>query len=621
MQIRNRFEIAIIFLLCFQLNGHAQTIVENGKSKVVSIDDNGKLNYLNDEKGNRLPDFSYVGYHSGEKALPDVPVKITLEPEEGDDIKRIQNAIDEIGKLPFDKNGHRGALLLKSGIYKVDGSLFINKSGVVLRGQGNGPNGTVIVAAGYDDYKYKRTLIEVGNNNEIEVLQNSKQEITDGYVPVGTHSFKVKSAACYFPGQRIVVYRPSTQKWISSIGCDILKPRWAGIRDVEWIRNDDGERANISSLTGEKAEQAKQQKVPGFYYQRLGYDQLYFISQRENESWEDFQERIPISDDETKFDFTRQWQPGEYDMYFERVITAINGNEITIDAPIVHPLEKKFGGGAIFRYKTANRITEVGIENLRLVSEYADPEPGNPYGNKADETKAEQHAWNAIALNKNTENTWVRDVTGKYFGWSLVSAMGKKATVQDCVNLGHASVIAGGRRYPFMVNGQLNLVQRCVAIAGRHEFVNQQLTLGPNVFVDCIGFDSKQNAGPHHRYAVGNLYDNIQSEKPMESRFRGNSGTGHGWAGTQTCFYNCTAPNFLVENPPGGICWVLGSGKADEENIRLQPVSLYYRQVKERLGKDVLIYLLIPGQLQNIGKYRWIENRIKNENNIILKKQ
>ena len=127
-----------------------------------------------------------------------------------------------------------------------------------------------------------------------------------------------------------------------------------------------------------------------------------------------------------------------------------------------------------------------------------------------------------------TEDIWVRNVAGKHFGYSLVSASGKRATIQDCVSLGHASRITGGRRYPFMIDGQLNLVQRCATIEGRHEFVTRERTAGPNAFVDCIGFQSKSCAGPHCRYAIGTLFDNVKSERFMESRFRGNSGTGHG---------------------------------------------------------------------------------------------
>jgi hypothetical protein len=600
--------IACLALLALQNNLKAQTIVERGTSKLFCLDSSGKLEYTEDSRGNRLPDFSHVGYHSGERSIPHVPVKITLEPGSGDDTRRIQDALENLGTLPPDKTGHRGALLLKLGEYRVEGTLSINYSGIVLRGEGDGPDGTVIIATGYDNYKYKRTLIKVGPKpdtlephtshryatatGQIKLFTDSKQTIVDAYVPVGSCSFEVSSASNYKSGDKIVVYRPSTADWIHFIGCDQLEPRWAGIRDIRWVK--DGE-------------------APGFYYQRLGYDSQYRILQMDGESWAEFKKRVPLSEDGMNFDFTRQWEPGEYDFYFERRITGVEGNHITIDIPIFHSIETAYGGGAIYHYETPGRITEVGIENLHLVSEFAAPIPDHPYGDPEKMSEAETHAWNGIQLKSNTENTWVQNVTGNYFGWSLVSASGKRATVEDCVSLGHASQITGGRRYPFMIDGQLNLVQRCLAYNGRHEFVTQQKTAGPNVFVDCLGINSWSNAGPHHRYSVGTLFDNIKSENPMESRFRGNSGTGHGWAGTQTCFYNCVAPEFLVEAPPGGICWVIGSGKNYEEGTRVQPASLYYQQVQDRLGKTALYRLVSEEDLNHLGEYRWVKERINKE--------
>jgi hypothetical protein len=256
---------------------------------------------------------------------------------------------------------------------------------------------------------------------------------------------------------------------------------------------------------------------------------------------------------------------------------------------------------------------EVGIENLRLVSEFAAPTPDHPYGDPSKTGQAENHAWHGIKLARNTENTWVRDVTGNYFGWSLVSTSGKLATVQDCVNLGHASRITGARRYSFMINGQLNLVQRCITFEGRHEFVTQEKTAGPNVFVDCLGVNSRENAGPHHRYSIGTLFDNVKSENPMESRFRGRSGTGHGWAAAQTCFYNCIAPELIVEAPPGGISWVIGSAKSGDESSRVTPASLYYQQVQDRLGKAALDRLATAEQRKGLGKYLWAKQRISKE--------
>lgn len=114
-------------------------------------------------------------------------------------------------------------------------------------------------------------------------------------------------------------------------------------------------------------------------------------------------------------------------------------------------------------------------------------------------------------------------------------------------------------------------------------------------------------------YASGNLYDNVKTEHIMESRFRGNSGTGHGWAGVQTCFYNCTARGFSVGAPPGGMSWVLGSGRPGEADIRLRPASLYYQQVADRLGNKALDHLATPEQRETIGQFKWVESRLAGE--------
>ena len=600
--LRIIFISIFFFFSCISKN----TNLNPEKDIYVFQNKEGKLVYYEDEKGNKIPDFSYVGYHSGEKPIPNVPTVITLEPLPGDNTKYIQKSIDKLGQMTLDKNGFRGAVLLKKGIYKVNGSLSLSKSGIVLRGEGNSDHGTIIVATGYDDIKFRRTLISIGPGSNffsrehkyaeitesgVVVNEQSGRTIIDEYVPIGAKSFKVSSSSSYNIGDRIIVFRPSTQEWISSIGCDNLIPKWDPITNIRWVKKGNNQ---------------------GLYYLRSeGSTSEYKILKNKNESWEEFKNRLPFSSDGKKLNITRQWQEGAYDFYFERKIVKIIADQIFIDIPIVHPIEKKFGGGKIYHFTNPGRVTEVGIENLRLVSEFSRPTKNNPYGDPEKINFAELHAWNGIHIQPNSENIWIKNIIGNYFGWSLVSASGKKATIQDCANLGHASKITGGRRYSFMINGQLNLIQRCVANAGRHEFVTQQKTAGPNVFVDCVGYNSKSLSGPHHRYSVGTLFDNVKSQKPMESRFRGNSGTGHGWAGSQTFFYNCQAPKFIVESPPGGISWVIRSG--DNQDSELNPVSLYYKQVQERLGNDVLTRLIEKKDFDNIGKYKWVKINLKDE--------
>ena len=580
---------ALLVGICGSVALAGEVIREQGTSRAVRMGEERRLVYDKDDKGNRLPDFSYVGYHLGERPIPDVSVVITLDPRDGDDTERIQAAIDRIAQREPDADGIRGAVLLTSGTYHVEGTLRINHSGIVLRGEGSDPDGTLLVAAGYDDPKYKRTLIQVGNNDHPEKREDTRSDITDDYVPIGVHSFTVDSVDDYQEGDRILLYRPSTAEWISSIGTDDLDPNWQRVWDLRW---------------------EKEGSRPGLYFQRRGISHPQRIAKDPDETWEEFKERVPLSDDQERLNVTRQWQPGEYDFYFERIITAIDGNTVTIDAPVVHPMQEEYGGGAIYRYDAPGRVREVGIEDLRIFSEFAEPIDGHPFGDPDRKRRpSENHGWHAIRLSRNTEDTWVRDITAKYFGWSVVSATGKRTTIQDSVSLGHASRVQGGRRYPFMISGQMNLVQRCVTYGGRHAFVSQRQTAGPNVFVDCVGIGAHHASGPHHRYSVGTLFDNVKSDFFMESRFRGSSGTGHGWAGTQTVFYNSIAPRFRVGAPTGGISWVIGCADEYDPEKRVSPSSLYYQQVRDRLGSGALEYLLSPEQVAGgLGTFAWLES-------------
>src|SRR5213082_450037 len=92
-------------------------------SKLVFAGKDGKLSYApTDAAGDIIPDFSNAGYMGGGVRIPEVPVKITLKPGDDpkrDDTERIQQAIDQVAKMPLEKNGTRGAVLLTRGKYRV----------------------------------------------------------------------------------------------------------------------------------------------------------------------------------------------------------------------------------------------------------------------------------------------------------------------------------------------------------------------------------------------------------------------------------------------------------------------------------------------------------------------
>lgn len=295
---------------------------------------------------------------------------------------------------------------------------------------------------------------------------------------------------------------------------------------------------------------------------------------------------------------TRQWKAGDYDLEFERTIVGIDGSRITLDAPVMNAIDAAFGGASVYRY-TLPRILECGVEALRLVSDY---EAGR-------ETSDEQHAWIAIALGT-VENAWVRDVTALHFSHAVQAEGGSIfVTIQDCAHLDPVSQITGSRRYSFSLNGQYGLVQRCHARGARHTFVTGSRVRGPNVFLDGAAVQAHADSGPHHRWAVGTLYDNISDDNELRVQDRQWAGSGHGWAGAQQVLWNCTSKSIVVQQPPTAQNYAIGcvgtfvagswsprapSGVIDAQGTPVLPRSLYLAQLEERLGRAAVENVATP---------------------------
>lgn len=293
---------------------------------------------------------------------------------------------------------------------------------------------------------------------------------------------------------------------------------------------------------------------------------------------------IKMNEIEVRDTGTKQWNPAEYGLHYERVITKIEKNRIYIDNPVVMSMDEQYGGGEIYRCTFNGRINNVGIEHLLCQSEYAGEED-------------EDHGWDAIFMNR-IENGWVTNVTAKHFGYSCVNLgyQARNITVSYCKYLEPKSKITGSRRYSFNNDGQLNLFMHCFASEGRHDYVTGARVCGPNVFFNCRSENAKADIGPHHRWATGTLFDNIVTDGELNIQDRGNWGTGHGWAGATQVVWNCTVGKAAVQNPwASAKNYVIGmkgnkyngrlSGRPDAEweghnQEGLTPASLYLTQLK-----------------------------------------
>jgi hypothetical protein len=437
----------------------------------------GRLIYVPDVDGDRIPDFSMVGYGEGQRPIPDdVSVVIHVDPIAGDNTANIQNAINVAASRPIQANGYRGVVELGPGKFNVDGHLSITASGVVLRGAGGGDDlgsNTQIVSQNRTDSidSASTPVIDIHGSTSGRTY-GPEIQITDNRVPVGSQSFHVASTAGMAIGGVIEVYRPSSQAWIEDLGMDLIP---------------DG----------------------------------------------------------------KEWHAGDRDLHWQRTITRIEGNTVYFDAPITTALDAQWGGGTVRTYSLPGQIRNIGIENLR--------------GQSLDDREElnEVRTPSFIRFTR-VEDGYVRDVETRYFPYASVytsQADGTQhITVDNVTSMLPSGQITGGRRYTFAMDGQMSLVQNSHAVDGRHDFVTGSDVTGPIVFYNSTTSSTHADAGPHHRWGNGLLYDNVTiGGNAINVQNRWTSGSGHGWAGANIVVWNSQANSFIMQAPPTAKGWLVGS--------------------------------------------------------------
>lgn len=200
-------------------NLSGQSDKENWNSSILYKAQDGSLIYHSDEEGNRVPDFSYAGYRGGGVPLPQVPVVVTLNPSPtGNDTEQIQQALDEVGDMEPDENGHRGAVVLNPGNYHISSRITIRHSGVVLRGSGDGDDpieNTIIHAA--KTIGNVSIQVGAGNVNWNYSAGSPISQITSEFVAVGNRHIAVSNPGVFSVGDDVVIFHRATQQWIEAV--------------------------------------------------------------------------------------------------------------------------------------------------------------------------------------------------------------------------------------------------------------------------------------------------------------------------------------------------------------------------------------------------------------------
>jgi hypothetical protein len=507
----------------------------------------GKLVYVPDEQGNTISDCSHAGYGGGGAPIPSVPVKATIWPVADDNTANVQAAIDQVSALPIDKNGFRGTVLLRAGYYKMATPVKIQASGVVLRGEGMGDTGTILIGTGTGRTPApaggapggpggQPTLVRIAGA-ALAIKDETKQIVADDYVPVGSRAIKLESARGFRPGDTVIVRRIGNQEWIDAMGMNGPTPasRWRPF-NVEWDRivvDVQGSSITIDAPITCAIErrwgggEVMKYEDPG-RIEKVGVENLRGMSE---------------------FDPTKR--------------TRQYGN---MDRPNYAP-EEYYSDENHY----ANFITFDNIKN----------------------------GWvrNATALH------FVSSMVGTQRG-------SKWITVQDCVSREPISMRAGARRFTFALRGQLALVQRCYSDKGRHSFMMGQPTASANVFLDCTATNPYSSSEPHEQWATGGLYDNVHAPltarfwKDINIGWAGANTVFWNCEGYFLVQKPPTAQNFafghvgvdaVVFNIPLQDPTKEG-GFIESLDRHVSPRSLYLTQLRERLGEAAVRNIAASGQ-------------------------
>jgi len=493
-----------------------------------------------DAEGRFLHDFSYAGYHQGERPLPqrEGPIFDASKPPfladstgKSDATLAIQAALDAAGKAGG------GVVFLPAGTYRIapqgaeTAALKLREDGVILRG------------AGVDKTFLFNDTVSMRNKTAVEVKPKAvpwwfaegkwaKESPVRFDLPNAAVEIPVEDPALFAPGDLVVVRNDLTERFITELG---MTGHWTREnfknRSLVFCRRIVSVDAAKSVVTLDvpirhplkKDDNARVVKLTGKVVSEVGLED-FSIGMKEHSG-------AGLGD----FDYVKEGTAG-YDAHQSFAI--------------------------VFE----------GAENcwMRHVNSYCPP--GNTQGFHV--------ISNGVKLARS------RFVTVEACDWRNAQYQG-----------------GGGNGYLYTVNANECLVRNCYGEAGRHNFDFQATSSSGNVLLDCTTKKGLLASDFHMYFSVANLLDNMTCDGDfVEAVYRPYGKPIHGVTTTESVFWNSHGLSYgsrkkiIVESKQYGNGYVIGTrGPApavDSDDFvegvgqgeTLVPRSLYLDQLARRIG-------------------------------------
>lgn len=383
-----------------------------------------------------LPDFSYAGYNYGKELPPvrkDLPyfgvVDFGAVPNDGkDDIDAIQKAIDAAAAAGG------GIVVFPSGTFDFDVNtekrfLSIRHSDIIIRGNGSGIEGTIL------------------------------------------HDHTASS------------YPDPAKKWLSGIWPSFI---YAGSvrHDSAWVLD----AVKMAPVAAVRATKRFSTKIDVDDVSRLAAGKIFLLAMNDPDSSLAFSLVSPFKK------LAPNYLSPKQTFRFQNIvtITAIEGNTVTLSAPVLWDLREKWKPAL---WPLPEMLSGVGIEGIRFRTDWSEAFIHH-------KNSVHDNGWDHIRFSF-ARNSWVRNVVceNATTGVSLHSSTHCTVTdVQIVGNPGHNG---------FGVNGlsTYNLLQNLVGGRAMHTYTLNGFVSG-NVFHNCYS-DEPSSIDGHGGLGVYNLFDSM----------------------------------------------------------------------------------------------------------------
>ncbi len=463
---------------------------------------------------NYLPDFSYAGYRNGEQPLPNASGTVFkvddfgAVPDDGkDDSKAIAAALSEANAMD-----EPVIIRFSPGRYRITDVLKIERSDIVLQGQGSGENGTTLW--------FPRPLNQVDKSTSFDELRkylvslNKRQREPDNNLDEFFSEYSWSGGFLWIqvPGTRAAPYLEEYDVSIDPLATavsgqrgqrnvtvsDAAQLKVGAIVQLQWLNNQGPDAGIIKSLYGSRWETA------GSHH--WSFPQRPLVQQRSR-------------------------------------ISAIDGNDVTLADPLLHDV----GDAIPARIVGWVGLEEVGIEDLHLEFPMA-PWFGHHM----------EQGYNGIYF-ASAFDSWVRNVRITNADSGILSYNSANLTYKDITTDGTRNA-----HYGVHMGNVHNVLAENVKIFNPvlHSLTfNTQSTKcvykNAEVFVNPV---LDQHAGANHQ----NLYDNVTLHATAQASDDGS---------TSVVFDGSGAPYWQPGHGAFNTTWnlrvLVNSGAYADESVRL----------------------------------------------------